>query len=437
MNFRLLFSLTILSSLVSCNSLNDSTNLDYAEVNGEKIPIIRLDLVEDSATIIPLSVLFEDVEIIPLETKPECMVGYFSTGMTDHSVLIGARNRSAPIRLYEFDLEGRFIREFGGVGKGPGEHQGYMLGQIYNYPDEGLIMASFYGGPDEEHLFSDEGEFIKSITPAGDMYGGVVRHSEDLFMTSGVITGIPKFERDSFRLVLSNSKGEWLKSFPRTIFPEASKKDYSSTGGVSLWRNKSEWMIYSQGDDTVYQVTPTALVPKAVFYLGSNTFRYNQIVEPQSEVGRFDIEVLQETDQYFYFKKNLLINMEAEFYEQWGWSTMSRLIYSFIVYDKNLGIGYNLRFDDDLLGILPTESLSQKQTWDEFGTVYRIAHAVDVLDWITEAKENNSLPEKARERILELENSIDENSNPVMFIYKERSQKKIGDNLEEYFKKIE
>ncbi|MEA1875577.1 MAG: hypothetical protein U9N86_01820 [Bacteroidota bacterium] len=69
-NLKFIISLAITVCLFACGLNNNSYQLEYAVVNGEKIPIIRLDLVDDSATNIPLSVLFEEVEIIPLETKP-------------------------------------------------------------------------------------------------------------------------------------------------------------------------------------------------------------------------------------------------------------------------------------------------------------------------------------------------------------------------------
>jgi len=434
MNYRLFISLAILSGSFACQPNRDTSNQEFAEVNGEKIPIIRLDLIDDSATNIPLSVLFEEVEIIPLETKPECLIAYCDYTMTDNSVLTAARNYGAAIRLFEFDLHGKFIREYGRVGNGPGEHSGYMAGRVTWYPEDELIMASFHGGPDEDHLFTETGEFVQSVTKAGDMFGGVLRHSNNLYMYAGPLSGVPRFKRDSFHFVMFRSNGEWVSSFPRRTYPPEGKTGFPMYGGHSFWRFKNSWRLYSAGDDTLYQISEQVLKPVGIFSFGSNYHTYNQFVEPQTEVGKYSIDILRETDKFLYFKRELLYKFETLEYMPGKWTTMSYLNYSLMLYDKLEGKGYNLRFEDDLLGILPLETIQMEQSWDEFGSVIRTAQAVDVLDWIAEAKESNSLPENARERILELEKSIDENSNPVLFIYKEKDQRKLGTSLAEYFK---
>lgn len=434
MNYRLFIGLAILSGSFACQPNRNTSNLEYADVNGEKIPIIRLDLVDDSATTIPLSVLFEDVKIVPLETKPECLIAYCDYIMTDHSILTSARNYGAPIRLYEFDLDGNFIREFGGTGKGPGEHIGYMAGRVTWYPEDELIMASFNGGPDEDHLFTETGEFVQPVTSAGDMFGGVLRHSDNLYMTAGPLCGIPRYKRDSFHLVMFRPDGEWVSSFPRQTYPPEGKTGFTMHGGHSFWRYKNSWRLYSAGDDTLYQISEQVIEPVGIFSFGSSYHRHNQFVEPQTEVGRYSIDILRETDRYLYFKREYLYKLEAREWRPGQWSTMSYLNYSLMLYDKLEGKGYNLRFEDDLLGILPFETIQMEQTWDEFGSVIRIANAVDVLEWIAEAKKNNTLPDGTRDRILELGNSIDEDSNPVMFIYKEKDQRKLGSSLADYFK---
>ena len=110
MKFGFITILILSIGLSACQPKKSSSNqLGYADVDGEQIPIIRLDMVDDSASTIPLSALFEEVKIIPLETKPECLVASFIYTMTDHSVLIAALNSMSPVRLMEFDLNGNWV----------------------------------------------------------------------------------------------------------------------------------------------------------------------------------------------------------------------------------------------------------------------------------------------------------------------------------------
>jgi len=350
--------------------------------------------------------------------------------MTGHSVLTAANNFGAPIRLYEFDLEGKFIREYGGPGKGPGEHQGYMAGMVTWYPDEKLVMATFQGGSDEEHLFSDEGKFIKAIELPWELGAGVLPLSDELYMTSGSINGIPKYKRDSFQLVLFKENGEWVKGFPRYVYPPEGKTGYISAANSSMWRYNNKWRIYSVGSDTLYQISIDSLMPIAILNLGPSHITYNQFVEPHTQVGKYSIEILRESEQHLFIKRQHLYKLEAKEWRPGQWSSVSYLNYSLMLYDKIQNKGYNLRFEDDILGILPVETIQMNMSWDEYGSVCRIEQAVNVLEWIAEAKKNNAIPESARERILELENSIDENSNPIMFRYKERNENKFKSRIE-------
>jgi len=403
----------------------------FAEVNGRLIPIIRLDLVKDSATVVPLSTLFEDVEIIPLETRPECLVGYSSNFLTDHSVITGVRNYGAPIRLYEFDLNGKFIQELGGVGKGPGEHQGSMMGPVTFYPEDGSIIASFAGASDEEQLFDREGHFIKTIDLPWDMGSTVYRIADDLFLSAGIISGTPKFKKDSFQIVLHRSNGDWVKSFPRKNYPAENSTGFSWKGTTSLWRYSNTWRLLSTGNDTIYQVTEEALNPVALVNFGQKHFRYNESFNPQTEVGRYTINILRETDRFLYLQKEHLYKLEAEELAPGWWSSTIYRDYSLILNDKEKGDGYNIRFKDDLLGILPPEKHGMDCSWDEFGHPYRIAQAFQVLEWIAEAKKNQRIPADAWERILKLEQTINENSNPVMFLFKQRDEKEVAGRMEQ------
>ncbi len=74
--------------LFSCKSTPTRTGIiEMVKVNGKEIPKINLGEVDDSATTIKLSDLFEDFRIIPLETKKEGLISYPGRiCLTDHSI---------------------------------------------------------------------------------------------------------------------------------------------------------------------------------------------------------------------------------------------------------------------------------------------------------------------------------------------------------------
>ena len=96
-----------------------------------------------------------------------------------------------------------------------------------------------------------------------------------------------------------------------------------------------------------------------------------------------------------------------------------------ILYNKLNGESYNIRFQDDILGILPPERLKDFGTslkWDPLGHVYILLQALDLVEWIDEALEKGSVPESGLEKIKTLRQAIDEDSNPVLLMFKEREK---------------
>jgi hypothetical protein len=99
--------------LCSCNR-----NIPY--INNEHSDTIRVNIgniVEN----IDLSGVFTKVDYIPLETRPECIIGNIDRlTVTDNRFFILDRQT---LSLFIFDTEGKFIHKISQAGKGPHEYQ--------------------------------------------------------------------------------------------------------------------------------------------------------------------------------------------------------------------------------------------------------------------------------------------------------------------------
>ena len=105
--FALLATLLLLTS---CNnSDNNNPNLPY-NVNIER------DF--DNVSTMPLSYLGSKLEYIPLETDSACLIRRISDISVSDSFLFV----SDYYRLLLFNLDGKFIRQIGSPGRGPGEY---------------------------------------------------------------------------------------------------------------------------------------------------------------------------------------------------------------------------------------------------------------------------------------------------------------------------
>lgn len=94
------------------------------ETNGQPLVVCNWSQLTDSIAI-PLSQLVENLEIIPLENKDEAYVRNTSIRISENYILLHS-SRNMPFKL--FTRQGKFIRNIGNSGNGPGGH-----GQVYDF----------------------------------------------------------------------------------------------------------------------------------------------------------------------------------------------------------------------------------------------------------------------------------------------------------------
>ncbi|MCK5820568.1 MAG: 6-bladed beta-propeller [Bacteroidales bacterium] len=413
--------------MASCQTKTQNNPDHFVEVNGKNIPLIRMDLVEDSATTIGWSALFEDIEIIPLETSEDCMIMNWRTGFTQKSFILSTQvGMGSPCSVFEFDLQGNFIKEIGRGGKGPGEHVGYFLESFNFYPEQEILQFSFSGMGDEDFYHSIDGKFIEKIARPIELTSKMVRLNSDLSLVEGAITGRPTYARDSIFLLIYDNNLNIVKKYDRVNYPPKDVSGFSPGGwGGSLYRYGKSWKYFAPGNDTIFEVSPEKLIPSAIFSFDNNLSDYNKIVDPKSELGKYHIEIKRETDQYLFIEKKIVKKIDVREWRPGQWGGQYSMDYFLILYNKLNGESHNIRFQDDILGILPPERLKDFGTslkWDPLGHVYFILQALDLVEWIDEALEKGSVPESGLDKVKTLRQAIDEDSNPVLFMFKERDK---------------
>lgn len=410
--------------MASCQTKTQNDPDHFVELNGKKIPLIRMDMVEDSATTIGLSALFEDIEIIPLETSEDCMIMNWSTILKDNSLLLATQSGGlGPVRLLEFELSGRYIHEIGGGGKGPGEHAGYMMQSASYYPLEELLLCEFFGYGPETQLFNKQGKFVRSVKVPLKLSTGIARVGEDLYITPGTIDGRPMWNRDSVLLVWHSSAGDLIKSIPRAQYPPHNTSGYSpGAWSSSLYQYGNDWHYYSPGNDTIYAINGLNIWPIAIVINGESHVQVNEVIDPKEVIGTYFVNIVGENDKYWIFEKRVTTVADLHEYRPGQWGGMIDMDFSNVIIEKETGKSHHLRFNDDLLGVIPWKYAVNQLKWDSSGRVYMVVQALNLLEWIDEALENDSVPESALEKVKALRQAIDEDSNPVLFMFKERDK---------------
>ena len=110
---KYVFLVTALSVLlISCSGRSKRA----VEIKGNGIYAID----PNSATVLE-SNIYKSIKTIILETSEACLIGSINS-MRVYDQHIYILDRTIAKSLYVFDMEGRFVRQIGGVGQGPGEY---------------------------------------------------------------------------------------------------------------------------------------------------------------------------------------------------------------------------------------------------------------------------------------------------------------------------
>ena len=421
MKIRILIINALIVVLFACNtSKNDYQKHETTIVNGVEIPIIRLDLAPDSAKIINLSALVSEIDIIPLETKKECLISHANPYFSDEYIFVWTQV-NMQVFLYEFDYNGKFIREIGSRGKGPGEFTGYRITGLKTFDDKKQIAVKVLG--DLIKLFQYNGKYLRNIYCPISGNSNFNRFNDSLYFTIGSIAGIPQNKSDSIMLAFYTIDGKLLKEFPRKEYTSHKKGKLLPEGwGGSVYQYKNEWKIYNPGNDTLYSLSYKALSPAAIFSRGEKGHPYHQNINVSEIIDKYRFVILSETDNYLIIKKELVTGADLWESPYGWWGGMWNLNYFLIILDKNTGKLHNIRIKDDILGLLQEQFLTKRTNqWSET-MVGGAIQAIDLNEELAKALKRENLPENARARLTKLNSELLDDDNPVVlrFLLKDR-----------------
>jgi hypothetical protein len=150
--YILLFLLILTFSVYSCSV--KQAELSLLDSN------FSIDLDKKKETDINLSSFFKNVKTIILENNENCLIGRISEFQVFDGYIY-VLDKSIAKSLFVFDMDGRFIRKIGNLGRGPGEYV-----QLYDFTldtDNQFIFLLDFG--QRVHKYHFDGTFVKTITP--------------------------------------------------------------------------------------------------------------------------------------------------------------------------------------------------------------------------------------------------------------------------------
>jgi len=113
-----IFAFLLIVPLSQCQKAQKGSHARIVKVNGNKVVDCNISEVTDTIDL-PLSEIINECEVIPLETNERSLFeSVYHVGISKNYIAIHSRGQ-LPVKL--FSREGKFIRDIGKIGRGPGE----------------------------------------------------------------------------------------------------------------------------------------------------------------------------------------------------------------------------------------------------------------------------------------------------------------------------
>ena len=408
----------IILLLISCKS----------EIN-DTIPLIEMEGNIGNFKPFKLSELNGELEYVVLETNSNILFREIRfIDISSEYIVVGDGER-----CILFDRRGRYIRNIGSRGKGPGE---------YTHMSQIKLLDSRIYIPDPTtnkiNIYSSSGEFIDDIKTPGGFSNSIYSHNWKLLTDTTFFIQIPNNSgNEEYRIALINDAGEILKGYPNTKFyTPHNPAAYRSYNIQAYYYNRNDRIYFMESRiDTIWQVGEKYLEPAYSINRGKYGFPPEHREWPISvtleEMGVQPISITNvfESGEFIYFRMLFGKNYPFDFYKKAPLSLFGITHYFIIgLYNKTTGefffvapsnIDHQIEptgFENDIDGginFMPMHAVNDTLlvSWFE---VYELKMYV-----ATKTFQNSSpkYPEKKKE-LEELAASLNGNDNPVLMLVK-------------------
>lgn len=349
----------------------ETTVIDFTKIQAEKDSLVHYDL-------LALSEIADDIRVVRLETKDNCLVdGKANYWLEDSCIIVVQRDQ-----IMKFDREGHFQRTIAIYGRGPGEFGKFQdvrvkNGKIYllNTLGKGKIFSVR-----ENESFSDFQGSTKDL-----------RYNSFLPLDSGCILMAPfKCESTKNLIYIQDADGKYLQGVPCP--PNRGALSYNGRKLLSQVGQNCNYTPFS--GDTVFQFIHGNLYPKWIFKIGA----------------RQGVEVYGETSRFLFLSVKTITSQSTS--NDVVSTTYSNVFYRYDKIDKKLS-SFN-KVLDDRLALIPKGIWElQIQNGELFCWVYPASTLVEAIPQVLDLKD---VDEKIKERLKNLQEKISLDDNPVLLV---------------------
>ena len=167
-----------------------------------------------------------------------------------------------PKHLFMYDATGKFIRQIGQKGQGPGEY--VLLNAPLQLDEKKRILYAADGYTSRFLSYDFDGNCLKTIRYANsDWSRAYLLDSATIAVNTLATHRFPPHKTP--KLVLQNYARKTLKSFPSYLYPVERPKSMLAYGTDNfIWHCGNDFYMLEYGNDTVFQITREELIPSLI-----------------------------------------------------------------------------------------------------------------------------------------------------------------------------
>lgn len=283
-----LFFVVYIIILTSCL---DKTKKKKTYIADEKTQIISNNLQKNSESIEHLnlfdehtnfenrlSVIASKVKFIQLDNVPPLNSFFvYDIGFSGNHIFL-----SSIKYIYQYNIEGEFIKQIGSHGQGPKEY-------IQLYPPLQIDRNFIYALDDRRNqilIYDFNGVFQRTIS--------IDQKSDSFEIIDSTTIALRQMDYHRFmpncnQICFVDFKGNPVKSYPSKLYPLPKKRFQHYGASTSfLWRHRDDIFSLEYGADTIYRIIKDSLIPTSVI---SGNLRLDDDEYFRKEVGKNKLEI--------------------------------------------------------------------------------------------------------------------------------------------------
>jgi hypothetical protein len=263
--------------LVSCNN-SVKSDLPYQIDLGKSIRNINS---------IPLSTIGRKIEYVPLETDTSCLIQRISNiYLTDSLIFVSDNNR-----LLKFDKKGKFIKQIGTKGRGPGEYP-----SLGNFLVDGDKREIFVLTNRMVLVYDFNGNFKRDFKIDFPCRQFILNKGSEIIFHSFNLS-FPRTDT-VYSWYVTDRTGTILKKIRNTL-PRSNKGVAVPISPLYMHDNTPHFMEF--GIDTLYTYDINEKIPYAIFHLGNLKFPPDPTMSEAAQIsGKIWINEIRETKKQFF-----------------------------------------------------------------------------------------------------------------------------------------